>query len=118
MPRSYRCDLTSTATIAFRPANLLVVKLLVPAYKVGGDGSRQILRRARKENPAATGRAGYSQEDMISHGFSARHWQQIEKGRPITLKTLLRICEVFRTPMARLVGGLDSHIQARSGVHK
>ena len=63
-------------------------------------------------------RSGYSQEDMISHGFSARHWQQIEKGRPITLTTLLRICEVFRTPMARLVRGLDSHIQARSGVDK
>jgi len=50
----------------------------------------------------------YSQEDMISFGFSARHWQQIEKGRPITLRTLLRICVVFRTPMARLVRGLDS----------
>jgi transcriptional regulator with XRE-family HTH domain len=59
-------------------------------------------------------RAGYSQEDMISHGFSARHWQQIEKGRPITLKTLLRICEVFRTPMATIVKGLDSHVRART----
>jgi transcriptional regulator with XRE-family HTH domain len=52
---------------------------------------------------------GYSQEDMISFGFSARHWQQIEKGRPITVLTLLRICDVFRTPMWRLVKGLDSH---------
>ena len=34
-------------------------------------------------------RSGYSQEDMISHGFSARHWQQIEAGRPITVSTLL-----------------------------
>lgn len=25
---------------------------------------------------------GFSQEDMISFGFSARHWQQIEAGRP------------------------------------
>ncbi len=24
---------------------------------------------------------GLSQEDMISYGFSARHWQQIEAGR-------------------------------------
>src|ERR1700704_824214 len=36
-------------------------------------------------------RRGYSQEDMIAFGFSARHWQQIEAGRPITLTTLLRI---------------------------
>lgn len=49
----------------------------------------------------------YTQEDMISLGFSARHWQQIEAGRPITLKTLLRICRVFSTPMERIVRGLD-----------
>lgn len=62
----------------------------------------QRIRQLRK-------RAGYSQEDMISHGFSARHWQQIEAGRPITLTTLLRICHVFRYPMDRLVRGLDRH---------
>ncbi len=44
---------------------------------------------------------------MISFGFSARHWQQIEAGRPITVTTLLRICEVFRVPVARLLRGLD-----------
>jgi len=53
---------------------------------------------------------GHSQEDMISFGFSARHWQQIEAGRPITVTTLLRICEVFDTPMAKLVRGLDTGI--------
>jgi transcriptional regulator with XRE-family HTH domain len=52
-------------------------------------------------------RAGFSQEDMISFGFSARHWQQIEAGRPITVVTLLRICHTFNIPMARLVRGLD-----------
>ena len=50
---------------------------------------------------------GYSQEDMISFGFSARHWQQIETGRPITMTTLLRICTVFKTPMWRIVRGID-----------
>lgn len=53
---------------------------------------------------------GYSQEDMISFGFSARHWQQIEAGRPITVSTLLRICEVYETVMAKLVRGLDEGI--------
>jgi transcriptional regulator with XRE-family HTH domain len=53
---------------------------------------------------------GYSQEDMISFGFSARHWQQIEAGRPITVTTLLRICEVFEISMANLVRNLDSGI--------
>jgi transcriptional regulator with XRE-family HTH domain len=51
---------------------------------------------------------GYTQEDMISCGFSARHWQQIEAGRPITVTTLLRICEVFDISMEKLVRGLDA----------
>ena len=49
---------------------------------------------------------GYSQEDMIGFGFSARHWQQIEAGRPITLSTLLRICETFHVVPEQIVRGL------------
>jgi len=44
---------------------------------------------------------------MMSFGFSTRHWQQIEAGRPITVITLLRICEVFEIKMEKLVRGLD-----------
>jgi transcriptional regulator with XRE-family HTH domain len=51
---------------------------------------------------------GYSQEDMISFGFSARHWQQIEAGRPITVTTLLRICEALEVNLVRLLRGLDA----------
>jgi transcriptional regulator with XRE-family HTH domain len=53
---------------------------------------------------------GLSQEDMISYGFSARHWQQIEAGRPITVSTLLRVCAVFGASIDRLVHGLDTGI--------
>ena len=63
----------------------------------------QRIRGLRKER-------GYSQEDMISFGFSARHWQQIEAGRPITVRTLLRICATFRIRMDRVVRGLDKGI--------
>lgn len=52
----------------------------------------------------------YSQEDMISFGFSARHRQQIEAGRPITVTTLLPICDTFHVPMARLGRGLDKGV--------
>jgi transcriptional regulator with XRE-family HTH domain len=52
-------------------------------------------------------KAGYSQEDMISHGFSVRYWQRVEAGKPITLRTLLRICRLFSTPMSSVVQGLD-----------
>jgi transcriptional regulator with XRE-family HTH domain len=55
-------------------------------------------------------RGGYTQEDMISFGFSARHWQQIEAGRPITVRTLLRICSVFKTPMSLIVRGIDKGV--------
>ncbi|MGH9511445.1 MAG: hypothetical protein ACRD2U_04850 [Terriglobales bacterium] len=43
---------------------------------------------------------------MIDFGFSARHWQQIEKGRPITMKTLLRITIALNVPLSKLVRGL------------
>ena len=51
--------------------------------------------------------AGYSQEDMLSHGYSVRYWQKVEAGKPITLRTLLRICRLFSTPMDDVVRGLD-----------
>jgi transcriptional regulator with XRE-family HTH domain len=52
-------------------------------------------------------KAGYSQEDMISLGYSVRYWQKIEGGKPITLRTLLRICRLFSTPMSDVVRDLD-----------
>jgi transcriptional regulator with XRE-family HTH domain len=52
-------------------------------------------------------RAGYSQEDMITHGYSVRYWQKIEAGKPITLRTLLRICRLFTVPMCDVVSDLD-----------
>jgi len=53
---------------------------------------------------------GYTQEDMIGFGFSARHWQQIEAGRPITLRTLLRIAGTFGVRAAQLIDALDRGI--------
>ena len=53
---------------------------------------------------------GRAQEDMTTFGFSARHWQQIEAGRPITVSTLLRICEAFQISAERLIRGLDRGI--------
>ena len=66
-------------------------------------------QRAKKLRKAK----GYTQEDMISLGFSARHWQQIEAGRPITVTTLLRICDVFKVPAGRLIRGLDKGIYGK-----
>jgi len=60
----------------------------------------QRVRKLRK-------RKGYTQEDMIGLGFSARHWQQIEAGRPITVRTLLRICNAFRISLEHLIRHLE-----------
>jgi len=53
---------------------------------------------------------GHSQEDMISFGFSARHWQQIEAGRPITMTTLLGICDVSKVRIVAVVRDTDQGI--------
>jgi len=63
----------------------------------------QRVKRLRKSK-------GYTQEDMIGFGFSARHWQQIEAGRPITIRTLLRICDTFGIRAAQMIDGLDRSI--------
>ena len=55
----------------------------------------RVFRKLGVRLKALRQKAGRSQEDMLSFGFSMRHWQQIEGGRPITLRTLLRICDVF-----------------------
>jgi len=50
---------------------------------------------------------GLSQEDMPSRGFQVRYWQKIEAGKAITVRTLLKICRIFSTPMDQVVKGLD-----------
>ncbi len=54
-----------------------------------------------------------TQEDMISRGFSLRHWQMIEAGRPMTVFTLLRICEAFDLTLDQLLAGLSQHFRKR-----
>jgi hypothetical protein len=47
---------------------------------------------------------------MEVRGVRAKHWQQFESGRPITVTTLLRICEALNTTVAVLLIGLDADI--------
>ncbi|MCC7157785.1 MAG: helix-turn-helix transcriptional regulator [Bryobacterales bacterium] len=64
------------------------------------------IRSYREEN-------GLTQEDMIFYGFSVRHWQKIEAGRPFTVFTLLRISEAFKIPLDQLLAGLNQHLRKR-----
>lgn len=56
-----------------------------------------------------------SQEDMILFGFSGKHWQQLESGRPITVTTLLRACEALGVTMAEVVRDLDKGVYEKRG---
>ena len=58
-------------------------------------------------------RCGYSQEDMISFGYTVRYWQRIEAGKPITLRTLLRICRILGSTMEAVVRGLGPEAAKR-----
>jgi transcriptional regulator with XRE-family HTH domain len=47
---------------------------------------------------------------MEVRGLRAKHWQQFETGRPITVETLLRICQALDITLAFLVVDLDAGI--------
>lgn len=54
-----------------------------------------------------------TQEDMMDHGFSLRHYQHIEAGSPITTTTIWKLARAFDvTP--RMILPADSEISARS----
>jgi len=50
---------------------------------------------------------GMTQEDMLSYGFSTRHYQRIEAGLPINIKTALRLCKAFGLDLSKLFADLD-----------
>lgn len=54
-----------------------------------------------------------AQQDMLAYWFSPRHWQMIESGRPITISTLLRICEAFELKPEQLLAGLSRGVGRR-----
>jgi transcriptional regulator with XRE-family HTH domain len=77
------------------------------AYKLGVDQEARFFKSLGARVKRLREEAGYSQEDMISQGYSVRYWQKVEAGKPITLRTLLRICNIFSAPMHQIVRGLD-----------
>ena len=47
---------------------------------------------------------------MEVRGLRAKHWQQLEAGRPMTVETLLRICQALNVTLAFLLADLDTGI--------
>jgi len=46
------------------------------------------------------------QEDVLAHGFSVRHYQQLESGRPHSLKTFFRVSKMFKINPEVLIKGV------------
>ena len=46
------------------------------------------------------------QEDVLGHGFSVRHYQQLESGRPHSLKTFFRVAKMFNIDPEKLIKGI------------
>jgi transcriptional regulator with XRE-family HTH domain len=53
--------------------------------------------RALREARALT------QEDMMDLGFSLRHYQRIEAGRSITLRTMWKLAKAFKLPAREIL---------------
>lgn len=49
---------------------------------------------------------GLTQEQMADHDFSTRFYQRIEAGKPIHLKTALKLAKVFNMKLSELFKGL------------
>ena len=105
-------------TLARKYALLLVVFLLVLGQRWYVGASREIPEHYRRffrglgqEIRACRTARKLSQEDMISYGFSVRHWQMMEAGRPMTVLTLLRVSEAFDIPLETLVASAGHHLR-------
>ena len=60
-------------------------------------------------------RLGMVQEDVLEHDFSVRHYQQLEAGRPHSLRTFVRIACMFSIKPEVLIKGI---FDSRNGFHK
>jgi DNA-binding Xre family transcriptional regulator len=49
---------------------------------------------------------------IVEHGFHLAQWQGFEKGKGISVPTLLRLCEIFDLTLEELVGGLGRETEA------
>lgn len=66
------------------------------------------LRSMRKDQ-------GWTLRQMIvQHGFHLAQWQGFEKGKGISVPSLLRLCDVFNVTLEELVGGLGRDRSAES----
>lgn len=49
---------------------------------------------------------GLTQEEMMDRGFSVRFYQRIEAGKPVHMRTVLKIADALGVPLKRLFADL------------
>ncbi len=64
--------------------------------------TRKLFRALGKSIKDLRTKAGLTQEDMLDRGFSVRYYQRIEGGKPIHLKTVLKLADVFGVSLGNL----------------
>jgi transcriptional regulator with XRE-family HTH domain len=68
-----------------------------------GDWFKELGQRYRR----LRARRGMVQEDALEYGFSVRHYQQLEGGRPHSLRTLFRLARMLGVQPEQLLKGLS-----------
>ena len=63
------------------------------------DFCRDLGRRVQR----LRARRRLTQEDMMDLGFSLRHYQRIEAGRSVTLRTLWKLASALKVPIRDLL---------------
>jgi transcriptional regulator with XRE-family HTH domain len=69
-----------------------------------GELFRELGNRYRK----LRNKRGWVQEDAMEYGFSVRHYQQLEAGRPHNLKTFFRMAQMLDVSPEELIKGLGA----------
>ena len=54
------------------------------------------------------------QEDAAAYGFSVRHYQQLESGRPHSVTTLFKLAEMFKVKPSSLLYGLENLLKSKA----
>jgi transcriptional regulator with XRE-family HTH domain len=68
-------------------------------YKIAFEKLGERYRKVRLERKMV-------QEDVLAHGFSVRHYQQLESGRQHSLKTFFRVAKMFNMDPEVLIKGI------------
>jgi transcriptional regulator with XRE-family HTH domain len=81
-------------------------RMPVKVQKGKSDSTDRIFRQIGKRLRDIRLSQNMVQEDLMEFGFTTRHYQRIEAGAPITIRTAVRLCKAFKIKLSELFSGL------------